>query len=90
MPISSQVSIVRKRGEGSVVGEFGHEGLSSWEFEEFALGRRNDVASAVGLHPPFGLGEVIERVYGEVGVCVVDGGVVAALGNQYCLDLNEG
>jgi hypothetical protein len=34
------------------------------------------------LHPPFGLGEIVERVHGEVGVGVVDRRVIAALESQ--------
>jgi hypothetical protein len=34
------------------------------------------------LHPPFGLGEIIERVHGEIGVGVVDRRVIAALQSQ--------
>jgi hypothetical protein len=72
LPIGGQFAVVRERGEGAVVGQLGHEGFACWKLEKFAFGRRDDVAAAVGLHPPFGFAEVVERVYSEVGVGAVN------------------
>lgn len=82
LPFCSQLSLVRECREGTVVGEFGHEGFPGWKLKELALGRRHGIAATIGLHPPFGLGEIVERVHGEVGVGVVDRRVIAALESQ--------
>lgn len=78
------VAVVGEGREGSVVGQLRLEGPARGELEELSFGGRDEVAASIALHPPAVLGELVEGVHDEVGVGVIDAGVIAALLSGKC------
>lgn len=78
-PLRRGLAAVRKARAAAVGSEIDGELTPGGEAEKLARWRGHLVASAVGLHPPLGFRELIERVDYQVGVGIVYCGIVPAL-----------
>src|SRR4051812_3121965 len=73
-PITRILSPITQCRLAAIVRQFNRETPSSRQIKEIARRRREGVAASIVLEPPVALGEVVEWVYGCVGVGVVTAG----------------